>query len=66
MKAFQWNATDYARNATAQRGWATELREAFIDQVIAHYLAAHPPDEDGTTAVAMVRLEVEAIARHTG
>ena len=25
MKTFQWNAHDYARNATAQYGWATEL-----------------------------------------
>ncbi len=37
-----------------------KVREPFIDQVIESYLAAYPPDADGTTSVAMVRLEVEA------
>lgn len=36
------------------------LREPFIAAVVGRYLAAHPPDADGTVHVAMVRLEVEA------
>lgn len=38
-----------------------EGRERFIDEVIESYLATHPLGEDGSTSVAMVRLEVEAV-----
>jgi len=39
-----------------------ESREAFLDEVVETYLAAHPLDADGKTHVDMVRLEVEAYA----
>lgn len=42
------------------------LQEAFIEEVIGCYLSDHPPEDDGTTAVAMVRLEVEASVPKTG
>jgi len=35
-------------------------RDAFLDELLARYLAAHPVDAQGHTHVAMVRLEVEA------
>jgi len=38
------------------------LRPAFIAAVVERYLRAHPPDAQGRTHVAMVRLEVEAEA----
>jgi len=38
-----------------------ELRDAFLDDVAAAYVAAHPPDAEGVIRVRMVRLEVEAI-----
>lgn len=34
-------------------------REIFVEELVAKYLAAHPPDSDGRTCVRMVRLEVE-------
>jgi trans-aconitate 2-methyltransferase len=37
-------------------------REAFWDAVLVRYLAEFPPDAAGATHVAMVRLEVEAVA----
>ena len=37
-----------------------ELRERFLDEIIASYTAVHPVDADGSTHVRMVRLEVEA------
>ncbi len=37
-------------------------RANFIAAVVARYLRAHPPDAQGRTHVAMVRLEVEAEA----
>ena len=37
-----------------------ELRDAFLDDVAAAYVAACPPDAEGVTHVNMVRLEVEA------
>jgi len=36
-------------------------RELFIDTVIDEYLGAFPPDSEGATTVAMIRLEVEAV-----
>ena len=38
-------------------------KEEFVDDVVSHYLAKHPPDVDGSTCVKMVRLEVEAVWR---
>ena len=38
-----------------------DLREAFIREAAERYLEVHPPDLDGNAAVAMVRLEVEAV-----
>ena len=35
-------------------------REAFIDELVANYTQAMPPDKDGKVHVPMVRLEVEA------
>jgi len=37
-----------------------ELRDAFLDDAAAAYIAAHPPDDQGAVHVQMVRLEVEA------
>jgi trans-aconitate methyltransferase len=37
-----------------------DLRETFLDELAAAYLAAHPADEHGVIHVRMVRLEVEA------
>jgi trans-aconitate 2-methyltransferase len=37
-------------------------RDEFLAAVVEAYLAAHPPDASGGTHVAMVRLEVEALA----
>ena len=37
-----------------------ELRDAFLNEVVAAYVAAHPLDAIGNTHVKMVRLEVEA------
>ncbi|HPC46737.1 MAG TPA: methyltransferase domain-containing protein [Deltaproteobacteria bacterium] len=37
-------------------------REEFIQDVVDEYLTCHPPDEEGRIHVAMVRLEVEALA----
>jgi trans-aconitate methyltransferase len=39
-----------------------ELRDAFLAEVLAAYIAAHPLDARGCTHVSMVRLEVEAVA----
>lgn len=39
-----------------------DQREAFLGEVVAAYLAAHPADRAGRTHVAMVRLEAEAHA----
>jgi len=36
-------------------------RECFIEEIIDTYLTAYPPDSEGATTVAMVRLEVEAV-----
>ncbi len=33
-------------------------RQAFVDELMARYLGAHPPDGEGRTHVRMVRLEV--------
>jgi trans-aconitate 2-methyltransferase len=38
------------------------LRDAFLAEVVAAYMAAHPVDARGNTHVKMVRLEVEAHA----
>ena len=38
------------------------LRDAFLAEVVAAYMAAHPVDARGNTHVKMVRLEVEAYA----
>lgn len=35
-------------------------REALVVEIVEDYLRRHPPDEDGSVHVAMVRLEVEA------
>jgi len=37
-----------------------ELRDRFLDEIVAAYLSEVPPDREGGTHVAMVRLEVEA------
>ena len=37
-----------------------DLRDAFLDDVAAAYVAVHPPDAEGVIRVRMVRLEVEA------
>jgi trans-aconitate methyltransferase len=39
------------------------LRESFVDEIIATYLASQPPDSDGRTHVRMVRLEVHGHRR---
>ncbi|MDR3390866.1 MAG: methyltransferase domain-containing protein [Sulfuriferula sp.] len=39
-----------------------ELRDTFLAEVVATYIAAHPVDARGNTHVKMVRLEVEAYA----
>lgn len=39
-----------------------ELRDIFLEEVMAGYLAAYPPDEDDVAHVKVVRLEVEALA----
>jgi len=39
-----------------------DRRERFWDAVLERYLGEHPVDEAGRTHVAMVRLEVEAVA----
>jgi len=39
-----------------------EGRADFLDEVTDRYLEAHPPDAAGCSRVAMVRLEVEAVA----
>ena len=49
MGSYSWNAKDYAKQ-----------REAFIDELVANYIQAMPPDRDGNVHVQMVRLEVEA------
>jgi len=36
-------------------------RDAFIADVVARFLAKHPPDSTGTLTVRMVRLEIEAL-----
>jgi trans-aconitate 2-methyltransferase len=38
------------------------LRERFLEELVAAYLKVVPPDAEGRTHVAMVRLEVEALA----
>jgi trans-aconitate 2-methyltransferase len=38
----------------------TELRNAFLDEVLESYLATQPVDSEGNTHVKMVRLEIEA------
>jgi trans-aconitate 2-methyltransferase len=40
-----------------------ERRDALVQAVTDAYLAEHPPEKDGTVAVEMVRLEVEATRR---
>jgi len=40
-----------------------ERREAFIREVVDRYMRVHPPDAEGSVAVSMVRLEVEAARR---
>ncbi|OFW65999.1 MAG: hypothetical protein A2V52_05395 [Actinobacteria bacterium RBG_19FT_COMBO_54_7] len=37
-----------------------DLRETFIDEIVARYLESHPPGEDGFLHLAATRLEVEA------
>jgi trans-aconitate 2-methyltransferase len=37
-----------------------EWRSDFLQRVADEYLAGHPPDGEGATHVAMVRLEIEA------
>lgn len=39
-----------------------ELRDAFLEELVETYLAAHPIDHLGNTHVGMMRLEVEAYA----
>jgi len=36
-------------------------RESFIENIVDSYLSIHPPDDDGTAHVRMIRLEVEAM-----
>jgi trans-aconitate methyltransferase len=38
-----------------------ERREAFVREASERYIRAHPPDAQGTVAVEMVRLEVDAV-----
>jgi trans-aconitate methyltransferase len=38
-----------------------DLREDFIRKAVDRYMETHPADADGNVAVAMVRLEVEAV-----
>jgi len=40
-----------------------ESREAFVATIVDGYLAGRPPDAEGRTHVAMVRLEIEATRR---
>lgn len=37
------------------------LRESFVENIVAEYLIAHPPDGGGVAHVLMKRLEVEAV-----
>jgi len=37
------------------------MRESFIENIVAEYLVAHPPDSEGVVHVLMKRLEVEAV-----
>jgi trans-aconitate 2-methyltransferase len=60
-------------NAEALAGWIrttwlpytervpTDLRSAFIDEIVDRYVASHPPDASGRIHLRMVRLEVEAL-----
>jgi trans-aconitate methyltransferase len=41
-------------------GVPLELRDAFLEETARHYMAAHPPDEQGRIHVATVRLQVRA------
>jgi trans-aconitate methyltransferase len=44
----------------------TAAKEKFVSAIADRYLAACPPDADGQTHVAMVRLEVEAARPDSG
>jgi trans-aconitate 2-methyltransferase len=41
-------------------GVPLELRDTFLEETAQHYLAGHPPDEQGRIHVATVRLQVRA------
>ncbi len=45
---------------------AVSRRQAFLDEIVAHYLRSHPPEADGCVHVAMVRLEVAAVKLNRG
>jgi trans-aconitate 2-methyltransferase len=41
-------------------GVPLELRDAFLEETARHYMAAHPPDEQGRVHIPSVRLQVRA------